>query len=301
MIDINILKNPEFYVDYQKGLDYLKTINDSEFEYPEEITNFHIYSEIKNDKELECIKSFLATQNLEKTNLIVWSDYDISNNPLIQPYKKFLDLRIWDPIKESVGTVLENSEHVTAKDFLYYLQSDLLRILVIYKYGGIWVDTDIIFLRDFKPIMDQEFMYQWGGDIDFKNEGACATVLSGKKNSTFTSKLMEELKSSEIHPNSTNWGKNLFARLWSKWPEFTIFPSSFFNTEWLISKTRLDFRKSLKNGFEYVDIDEDILFLSAFTWHWHNSSNKNNPIQPDSKFDRLQKITDSKLKNKNIV
>ena len=178
MIELDYKTHPELYVDYRKCLDFLSTIDESQYEYPEEKTNFHIYTEIKNDKELECIKSFLATQNLEKTHLIVWSDYSIEYNPLIQPYKEYLDLRVWDAVEEAKGTILEGElKKLRKRDRKFYAQSDLLRILALHKYGGVWVDMDVIFLRDFKPLLNQEYMYQWGSETDFASEGACATVL----------------------------------------------------------------------------------------------------------------------------
>ena len=86
MINLSYEKNPELYFDYAKGLKLLSKIKDEDYEYPSEIVPFHIYTEIKNDKELECVKSFFATQNLEQTKLILWSDYDISDNEMLQPY-----------------------------------------------------------------------------------------------------------------------------------------------------------------------------------------------------------------------
>ena len=200
MIDISLKKNPEFYKDYETCLEFLSNIKDENYEYPPDVTLFHIYTEVRTDKELECIKSFLATQNLEKCKLIIWSDYDINDNDLIQPYKEYLDLRLWDAKEEAKGTILEGIPHLDAMDDKHYLQSDLLRILVLYKYGGVWIDMDIIFLRDFKPLLDQEYMYQWGGDIDFANQGACATVLSGFKESEFMTKLMQGVIDSRIVP-----------------------------------------------------------------------------------------------------
>ena len=92
MIDISLEKNQELYFDYAKGLELLSSIKDEDFDYPEEKVKFHIYTEVKNDKELECIKSFFATQNLDHTELIIWSDYSIEDNELIQPYKHLLTL-----------------------------------------------------------------------------------------------------------------------------------------------------------------------------------------------------------------
>ena len=166
MINLNANTNPELYFDYRKGLEYLKTIKDEDFEYPDDIINFHIYSEIKTDKELSCVKSYFVTQNLEKTRLIIWSDYDISTQDNLKEFADKIDFRVYDPLKEVKGTLLEgNNQILMTHDSLYYLKSDLLRLLVLYKYGGIWIDMDIILLRDFKPLLDQEWMYQWGSEI----------------------------------------------------------------------------------------------------------------------------------------
>ena len=301
MIDISLENNPELYWDYAKGLEFLSEIKDEDYEYPEHTTLFHIYTEIKSDKELECIKSFLATQNLEKTKLIVWSDYDINDNPLIQPYREYLDLRVWRPGVEAHGTPLQNMKHVLARDSKHWLQSDLLRILVLYKYGGVWADMDVVFIRDFKPILDQEYMYQWGGETDIAVEGACASVLAGFKESEFMHRLITGLIQSPVMPATTIWGKQLFAKVWSQWPNFTIFPSTFFNTEWLITKTDRPFRESLLDGFSRITTSKDYLFLDAFAWHWHNTSRKEAVIEEGSKFHQLQQITNTKLRDKGIL
>ena len=65
--------NPELYTDYEECIKFLRDLDDSQFEYPPEETIFHVYSEIKSEKELMVVKSYLATQNLEKTRMIVWS------------------------------------------------------------------------------------------------------------------------------------------------------------------------------------------------------------------------------------
>jgi hypothetical protein len=299
MIDLSYEKNSEIYFDFRKGLNFLRQIDDNDYEYPDEITNFHVYSEIKNDKELECIKSYFATQNLEKTKLILWSDYDITDNKLLQPFKDKIDFRVWDAASEAKGTILENEkEKLESADQKHYLQSDLLRLLALHKYGGVWIDMDIILLRDFKSILDQEYMYQWGGETNFEVEGACATVLSLKKQSEFSKKLLLMLKEMPIIGNTPIWGKDLFAKLYKLWPYFTIFPSTFFNTEWLISKVDRDFSKNVQKGWFDKTEYSDNLFLGAFAWHWHNSSNKSKKIQEGSKFNLLKKRNDKLLEER---
>ena len=57
-------------------------------------------------------------------------------------------------MEEAKGTIIEDEvQKLTSEDGKHYLQSDLLRLLALHKYGGVWVDMDIIFLRDFKPIL----------------------------------------------------------------------------------------------------------------------------------------------------
>ena len=181
------------------------------------------------------IKSYLATQNLDKTELIVWSDYDISDNPLIQPFKNLATFNIYDAEEEAIGTPLEGNDKLFMKDPKYYLQSDLARILLLYKYGGVWVDMDIIFLRDFKPLLDQEYMYMWGSETDFVNQGACATVLSGFSGSEFMWRLVNKVIETPARPSTTCWGKDMFASLYREY-RYNIMPVSFFNIEWSINK-----------------------------------------------------------------
>ena len=75
MINISLENNLELYQDYEKSLSFLSNIDDSSYNYPNNITYFHVYSEIKNEKELLCIESYLATQDLETTKLILWSKH----------------------------------------------------------------------------------------------------------------------------------------------------------------------------------------------------------------------------------
>ena len=227
---INVSKETHYtlYKDYEKCHEFLKTIKDENYSYPEEITNFHVYTEVKNEKELECIKSFFATQNLEKTRLIIWSDYSIEDLECLKPFKQYITFKVYDPIEEAKGTVLENQvQKLLAKDGKHYLQSDLLRILACHKYGGIWIDMDIILLRDFKPLLDQEYMYQWGSELNYEIEGACATVLSVKAKSEFSNYLINEILNMPIIYATTIWGKDMFAKIYRKY-KFNILPSPFF-------------------------------------------------------------------------
>jgi hypothetical protein len=310
MIDITLENNLELYKDYKKSLEFLSNINENNYVFPEDITYFHVYSEIKSEKELLCIESYLSTQNLEKTKLILWSDYDISDNELIKPYKDLIDMRVYSFKEESKDTILEgNSELENANDTKHYMKSGILRFLVTYKYGGVWLDMDMVLLRDFKPILDQEWAYMWGSEMDFFNFGPCAAIMNIHKGSEHGKICLEEMVKTEMVPDSTVLDHVLLAKVYTK-NKFTVFPSSFFNTEWQMNVKWLnDVRQYDPNGlgtktesgwFVKNEYSES-LFENAFSWHWHNSTYKNHTIGEGSKFYLLQNKIKSLLKDKKII
>jgi len=300
VINISYQNNKNLYEDFEACVDFLEQIDEKDFEYPDNKVKFHIYSEIKTPKELMAVKSYLATQKLKKTELYIWSDYDISDNELIKPYKDLVTLKIYDAEKEAVGTPLEGNPKLKMKDPKYYLQSDLARILLLYKYGGVWYDMDVILLRDFKPILDQEYMYMWGSETDFKNQGACATVLAGKPRSEFMTELVSQLIKTEPQPGTTCWGKGMFASLYHHY-EYNILPAAFFNIEWYINKKYPGLGDHIESQWFKEPLgDKKHLFLSSFGWHWHNSSKKDFSIVSGSKFDLLEKRIEKQLLERGI-
>lgn len=313
MIDIKIETHPNLYKSFEACLEYLGNIDETKYNYPKDTANFHVYTEAKTEKELESIKSYLATQNLEKTRLTVWSDYDISNQDNIQPYKDLVDLKVYSAFDLSKDTPLEglNKYLTPPDDDRHWMNSGIMRFLVLYKFGGIYMDMDMILLRDFKPILDQDFAYQWGGSTDFAKArplepdcmGPCAAMLGAIKGSEYIVNCMNQLVRTPIRVRSTCFDEDMLAYVYEKNPNsFTVFPSPFFNTEWLISKTSKELSRDVEAGwFTPNEIIKDYLFPEAFAWHWHNSSNKKKEILPGSKFDLLQKINNKKLKSMGIL
>ena len=86
MIDIDYSTHPTLYHDYEACLEFLRGINANEYPLPDDVVNFHVYSDMKSPKEALCIKSYLATQDLKATKLILWSDMDLSNNKFVAPF-----------------------------------------------------------------------------------------------------------------------------------------------------------------------------------------------------------------------
>jgi hypothetical protein len=232
--------------------------------------------------------------------LILWSDCDIQNNTNLGPYKEFITFEIFDPVKEAIGTALEgNMKQLSASDSLHYMKSGLLRFLMPHKIGGIWYDMDMVLLRSLKAMLDQEFAYMWGTEMDFIGFGPCAAFMNIQKKSTHSNICIDELIKTPT-PSAFSRDHELLAKVYKRRP-FTVFPCAFFNTEWQMGRKNPGLDPIYQKGwFSKNDYSEE-LFLEAFAWHWHNSSNKNKPVEPGSKFDLLNKITDERLKQKGFL
>lgn len=292
MIDISYETHPELYTDYEKALEFLRDVKEEHYNYPQHIVNFHLYTEVLNEKELLAVKSYFATQNLIQTKLILWSDWDIRDNKLLAPFKDLIDFRVYDPIKLAVGTILEGkTKQLLAKDSLHYMMSGMLRFLALYKMGGVWFDMDMVLLRDLVPIFDQEFAYMWGSETDFVRHGPCAAFLNIHKESEHALICLEEMAKAPIIPNTVCRDHQLLAKVYSRRP-FTVFPSAFFNTEWQINIKYPGKGTKIENGWFNTNDYSDELFLESFSWHWHNSSHKNDTIEPGCKFYALNQYID---------
>ena len=328
MINISLDTHPDLYVDYKKTQGFLHSIKEEDHSYPKEITNFHVYTEITTPKQLLAIKSYLATQNPDHTKLTVWSDYDILKpnccfgHPELDPYKDLVEFRVYDPTELAVGTPLEGLEKYlkTPDDDRHWMMSGIMRFLVLYKFGGIYYDMDMVLLRDFVPILGQNFAYQWGSSTDFAKErrwepdchGPCAALMGATKadstgrtlRSTFIESCMNQLINTEIRLRSTCFDEDMLGYVYGRNPSlFTVFPSPFFNTEWLMSKTDKELATQVENCWFSggLTTDSENLFLDSFAWHWHNSSNKNKKVMPGSKFYWLNTKIDSTLKEMGIL
>ena len=277
-----------------QSLEYAKKLPVTDWQ---EETIFHFYWRVPKSferKQVLPIKSTIVTQNLSNAKIILWSNVDLSNNEYIKPMLPFIELRIWDLQKEIKDTPLENSNIIkgVVDDDLCYLGGDLFRLLCLYKYGGVYIDMDVVVLRDFLPILPYEFMYQWGssGTIAEGNEpvlkqnGAIMRLMSKSKLAT---DLLEELKNTPANPDTTCWGTDLYHKVWNKNKNWVTFPCTWFNTEWGMSRTIQPFKRNFEGN------ESEQLFDGAFTWHWHNKWDE--PIQEGCKFHILENIMNDKF------
>jgi hypothetical protein len=199
---------------------------------------FHTYWRhdlAKFDKRQEWyLRSMFATQ--PGARLIMWSNGDLSANPTIARYLKRYPSRFqtikFDSTKLARGTALENSELLKVKDARAWIDGDLVRLIVLWQHGGVWVDMDSLLTRDLTPLLEHEFVTQWDcyGAPLLPPIRSCYSRLrspADKKYSPFNGALMHFKQHSAYlceafhlmansHPpraGSTDWGSLLYLRL----------------------------------------------------------------------------------------
>ena len=284
LIDNNIsLYKPEkdFYL---SSLDFAKKLPESK----NKKIIFHCFWRVPREfdrKQLAVLKSIITSHidELENIEINLWSNVDLSENIYFKEVSKCVNLKKWNLYDEIKGTILEDCIYLKNEniyDDLCYLEGDVFRLLILYKYGGFYIDMDVLVLRNMRPLNDLEFQYQWGtsGFSDFEpNITMNGAVMRLEKESSLSLEFLEILKKTPPNKNTTSWGNRLYSNINKN--DLFVLPGIWFNSEWGFENTTLEY--TFKN-IGHVDF-----FDGAFTWHWHNKWDE--PIESGSKFELLEK------------
>jgi hypothetical protein len=241
-------------------------------------------------KQAFVLKSFLATQHQPGTDLWLWLDADSgydghTDNPYLQPLLGAVTVKRFAPSAESLDTP------VAERDDLYevptVLRSDFFRYVVLYKYGGTYVDFDVMFLRDLRelrglPEVTDEFCYWWPNQ-PFANTAVLRLAAGG---AAATSILERAAQLGTCHPGATLSFPD------TRDLDLLVLPSACFDPLWLeitfdatyrhLPFTRFSdfFRRFAPEPHEAAlhqlwwlslrDNPFQQFFPGAFSYHWHN-------------------------------
>jgi len=205
-----------------------------------ERVNYHTYWRVDlapfAEKQEWMLKSYFATQDIQRSKLIMWSNGDLSENQVLQMWlRRFPDafeLRIVDIKELSRGTELEDSPMLQLNDKKAWVDGDLIRLLLLWQYGGVWVDMDSLLTRDMSPLLEHEFVTQWDC-YDKAYQPLNGAMMHFKQHSPYLCEAFHVMHTSEPpRPGSTDWGSILYYRLWRRLvaggvPPFKILPFCF--------------------------------------------------------------------------
>ena len=244
------------------------------------LTEKHLYS---------ILSCYYFNVHKNKHRIILWLENNIPNE-FNDEIKKYAEIRPFSLIEEKKDTFMETKElkwndKLTPDWSLAYL-SDLVRYLLLYKYGGCWFDLDCFFLRSFDPLFKtyghEVCVYQWASD----NNPNGAIYVSLDPRSERVKKNIEF-----IMRRNRGWGF-AEARLTYDLPlDMLVLPCTWFDAAWITGYI------CNWNSF-FTDTDKKYDFTNfyngAFCFHWHNRWTR--PIQEKSIFNQLVNLIKADLK-----
>ncbi|KAI0087389.1 glycosyltransferase family 32 protein [Irpex rosettiformis] len=265
---------------------------------PQERTQYHTYW--RNDlvpfgeRQEWMIKSFFATQNLNTAHLILWSNGDLTGNELVRKwmmqYPDAFTVKLVDMNVLSKGTSLQDSDLLWVKDKKAWVDGDLIRLLVLWTYGGVWVDMDSLLTRDLHPLLEHEFVTQWDcyDKVFVPFNGA---LMNFHKHSPYLCEAFHIMATSPSpRIGTTDWGATLYLKLWRRLldgriPPFKVLPFCFSDGRSCRLDNRLPdpFAPDPKNGGWTMGMGReeggglDHVLANIFSVHLHNQWDKRFP------------------------
>jgi hypothetical protein len=257
------------------------------------------------------IASFLATQDLTRAELWLWLDardgYDgHAANPWLIPLLPFVTVKPFDAERAIRGTPLEGRAD-RYSGWPAVRHSNLVRSVVLFSYGGVYADMDVLFLRDLSPLLhpdaSAEFCYCWSADQPYAN----SAVLALGRRSPAAHALLARCR-------ATNSFRPRDVLRFDQRPDLDllVLPCPYFDPLWPIHDGRdrsSDAPFQRFDGFfrrfgwrvrrPAIPPTVETFFPGAFTYHWHNGWNIRE--HDDSFFGALERDVHERLSRRHGV
>jgi len=252
-------------------------------------------------KQAFSVKSLLVTQSaifkkFKGAKVMLWLEEDYEEdtpNVWVQQMRQLgVEVRHFDPPVEAIGTPLENNSVVTKGYKKTAFHSDWARLIVLYKYGGLYFDMDILFLRDVLPLVEEygDFAYPWITRNGKINNAFLAFRKQDEAITDIITRAAAENRATGLHGFT-----GFLVR--SKPPTLNLIPYKLIDFCWIERRLcpHFDFRwffKVLPKNINEERVAQEGLSTS-YVYHWHNCWNE--PIQDNSTFEIYERSFDSAL------
>lgn len=210
--------------------------------------------------------------NIEGTEnrIVLWAD-SAPEKAQASLLGRFCEVRIFDPIEEAKGTVLEGCgyESLRSKPSFY---SDYVRYAALLKHGGLWFDLDVLFFRSFAPLMAEwpAFVYSWGRS---RHPNGAIFYCRDKKPVEDMALLLMRHGGSHLGFQDS-FGERGSAQKelleYSAKADLHVLPCGWFDPDW---DTGGSFEDVFKSGFPHIG--------KGYCYHWHS---RKAPIEKESAF-----------------
>lgn len=218
-----------------------------------------------------------------KHKIILWLENNTPNeyNKQIEKYCEIKYFNLNDEIK---NTFIENRSFRFNPALSFY--SDVVRYVLLYKYGGCWFDLDCFFLRNFDPLFhrfkNEICVYQWENQ-NYPNGAIYISLVP-------QSEKMKNIIEFIIERNN-GWGFQEAYLTYNLDLDLLVLPCSWFNGDWIENPYNIgtvNFFKDTDKSYNFTNF-----FEGAFCYHWHNKWN--NPIGQNSIIAQLVNQITSRL------
>lgn len=237
-----------------------------------------------------CIRTFLKTQPDHYTAKI-WVDAI----PKVV-FGDRVEFVIYNGEDVSKGTPLEGLNKGLSRDkedTNCWAHSDIGRLLILYKFGGIYYDFDNLFQRDLSPLMHiPEFVYCW----PFAPKALCNAIIKAEAGSEFIRDCLITIreKIEEGQKLAGDFaGRPTLSKQHRKNPyKMVVLPCGVFHPEFAAGcRRKEDVDKDPFNEHTSTFLQKNVksrnVYWGAFSWHWHNKWKDG--VENNSKFDIICK------------
>jgi hypothetical protein len=249
------------------------------------------------DKVALMIKSFLFTQPLNCARLKVWfaefNQSAIAENSYVPQFQRFVENGVVEfksftfdeqfmlygenhsvedlIMQQCSKDIFHCSKESLSPQAFYRSFSDLVRLILLYNFGGIYIDMDTILLRDLSPLYyaPDEFSCNWGAERNRMNTAFFKMSLHSEKAKIL---ITEGLKMQSFHPLKFNEYLSWHRR------RLLMLPNVLFDPIWMsydLSKLKWKMHPHMLNYEQPWQVRHenymlDRFFEGAYTFHWHN-------------------------------
>jgi len=239
--------------------------------YEGDVTFHSFWSGEFSEKHLMSIQSCYHFNVCGRKNrkIIVWVEQNTSNewNDRIRDYA---ELREFNYSEESKNTHMFD---IPTSGLWSPYYADVIRCLLLYKYGGCWFDLDVFFLRSFDPLFsnypDDILVYRWSTE-NYPNNAIFISL------HPFSEKMKKN--NEYLIQRGRGWGFQGADLTFDLPLDMLILPCSWFDAGWISNPYEMTFNDFFDKTARTVSLKR--FFSGAFCYHWHNKWN--NTIEPSS-------------------
>jgi len=239
-----------------------------------------------------CIKSLLLTQSAPWEVWLWMPPETIAQNRGFIEHLNDLPVVIKAFVvqEEARGSPFERAMDLLTGDHPRHV-SNGLRLLALWKYGGFYTDMDFLFMRDIRPLLADEFCYQWSYYPWVNN-----ALFHFRRGSSTLAALIEHC----IRSGSTRSRPSMFLKDLQNLPgELCVLPVFAFDPAWIAvdsGKPDNPYINSFDEFFESTaSIDWEDFFPHSYAYHWHNRWTK--PIAHDTVVGRIYAQVNRKFRD----